>query len=229
MSEPSTIRCAERLELIALPGIPIVRPGADLGVLLCDALDRAQLTPVSDRDVIVVCSKVVSRAEDRFVDLGRVQPSERARELGALVEKDPRLIELVLGESTAVSRTAKGVVIVRHRLGFVSANAGIDESNARGAYAGPQAGGPFVLLLPRDPDRSALALRKAIATRFGADVGVVITDSHGRPFRMGTVGVALGVSGLPALWDQRGSRDLHGRVLEATVTAFADQVAAAAD
>jgi len=229
VSEPSAIRCAPRLELIALPGIPIVQPGADLGALVCDALTRAELTPVTGQDVIVVCSKIVSRAEDRFVDVSSVQPSARARELAPRADKDPRLVELILAESTAVSRVAKGVLITRHRLGFVSANAGLDESNDRGPYRGPESGGPFVLLLPRDPEASAHALRRAIAARFGADIGVVITDSHGRPFRVGTVGVAIGVSGLPALWDQRGGVDLHGRVLEATVTALADQVAAAAD
>jgi coenzyme F420-0:L-glutamate ligase/coenzyme F420-1:gamma-L-glutamate ligase len=118
------------------------------------------------------------------------------------------------------------VLIVRHRLGFVSANAGIDESNGRPASDGK---GPWVLLLPRDPDASAGTLREAVRARFGVDVGIVVTDSHGRPFRLGTVGVAIGVSGLPPLWDQRGAEDLHGRRLEATVTALADQIATAAD
>jgi coenzyme F420-0:L-glutamate ligase/coenzyme F420-1:gamma-L-glutamate ligase len=226
MSEQAPIACAERLELIALPGIPIIEPGDDLGTLLCDALQRAAIEPRSGRDVLVVCSKVVSRAEDRFVDLAEVTPSPRARELAARVDKDARLVELILRESSAVSRSAKGVVVVRHRLGFVSANAGIDESNGRRPSAGH---GPFVLLLPHDPDASALALRSAVKARFGSDIGVVITDSHGRPFRMGSVGIAIGLSGLPALWDQRGGQDLQGRVLEATVTALADQVAAAAD
>jgi coenzyme F420-0:L-glutamate ligase/coenzyme F420-1:gamma-L-glutamate ligase len=125
-----------------------------------------------------------------------------------------------------LSRAAKNVLLVRHRLGFVSANAGIDESNARPSAAGQ---GPWVLLLPRDPDASAAALRARVAERFGADVGVVVTDSHGRPFRIGTVGVAIGVAGLPPLWDYRGREDLHQRPLVVTITALADQVAAAAD
>jgi coenzyme F420-0:L-glutamate ligase/coenzyme F420-1:gamma-L-glutamate ligase len=227
MSEPLPIRCADRLELHALPGVPRVAPGDDVGALVCDALVRAGATPETGRDVLVISSKIVSRAEDRFVDLGSVTPSPRAEDLAARVQKDPRIVELILQESAEVSRAAKGVLIVRHRIGFVSANAGIDESNGRRArHAGE---GPFVLLLPRDPDASARAIRQRVRARFGADVGVVISDSHGRPFRVGTVGVAIGLSGLPAVHDQRGGRDLDGRVLEATITALADQVAAAAD
>lgn len=226
MTHPSVIRCADRLELIALPGIPIVQPGDDVGALVCDALERARLQPGAGADVIVVTSKIVSRAQDRFVNLAGIVPSPRALELAERTQKDARLLELILSESTHVSRSATAVVVVRHRLGFVSANAGIDESNARTAGDGD---GPWVLLLPRDPDASAAAIRAAIHARFGADIGVVISDSHGRPFRIGTVGVAIGVSGLPPLWDQRGGQDLHGRELMATVTALADQVAAAAD
>jgi coenzyme F420-0:L-glutamate ligase/coenzyme F420-1:gamma-L-glutamate ligase len=223
--EPA-IRCAERLELTALPGIPLVKPGDDLPGLLCAALERAGIVPVTGRDVVVVTSKVVSRAEDRFVDLSAVVPSAAALELAARTQKDPRLVELILQESSAISRVAPGVIIARHRLGFISANAGIDQSNSQPAGAGR---GPWALLLPRDPDAAARALRTAVRARFGADIGIVISDSLGRPFRLGTVGGAVGVSGLPPLFDQRGEQDLHGRVLEATVTALADQVAAAAD
>jgi coenzyme F420-0:L-glutamate ligase/coenzyme F420-1:gamma-L-glutamate ligase len=222
------ISCAPRLELTALADIPIVQPGDDLSTLVCDALERAQIRPQSGGDVLVVTSKVVSRAEDRFVDLSRVEPTARAHELAARAQKDARLCELILSEASAVSRIAAGAIIVRHRLGFISANAGIDESNVRGAQR-DRGEGPWVLLLPRDPDASASALRGAIRARFGADIGVVISDSHGRPFRLGTVGAAIGVSGLPPLWDQRGGSDLHGRALQHTVTALADQVAAAAD
>jgi coenzyme F420-0:L-glutamate ligase/coenzyme F420-1:gamma-L-glutamate ligase len=230
------IRCAERLELIALAGIPIVQPGDDLPALVCDALERSGVRPESGRDAIVITSKVLSRAEDRFVDLAGVSVSPRAEELAAQTHKDPRLVQLILEEASAVSRTAPGVIVVRHRLGFVSANAGIDESNVRGTYvegvAQPARGrgdGPWVLLLPRDPDGSARAIRGAIRARFASDVGVVVSDSFGRPFRLGTVGAAIGVAGLPPLWDQRGGLDLHGRTLQHTVTALADQVAAAAD
>jgi coenzyme F420-0:L-glutamate ligase/coenzyme F420-1:gamma-L-glutamate ligase len=233
--DPTSIHCAERLELVALAGIPVVQPGDDLPALVCDALVQNGVRLESGRDALVITSKVVSRAEDRFVNLGAVAVSPRAQELAALTGKDPRLVQLILEEASAVSRTAPGVIIVRHRLGFVSANAGIDESNVRGSYVppGPDApghqAGPWVLLLPRDPDASARAVRSAIRARFGSDVGVVISDSLGRPFRLGTVGAAIGVAGLPPLWDQRGAVDLHGRTLQHTVTALADQVAAAAD
>jgi coenzyme F420-0:L-glutamate ligase/coenzyme F420-1:gamma-L-glutamate ligase len=226
MDRPAAIRCAERLVLTALQGIPLVEPGDDLGALLCAAIEREGAVLETGRDVVVVTSKVVSRAENRFADLSQITPSHAARELAASTQKDPQLVELILRESSAVSRSAPGVIIVRHRLGFISANAGIDLSNTRPAGGGR---GPFVLLLPRDPDVSARTLRAAIRARFNADIGVVISDSFGRPFRFGTVGAAIGVSGLPPLWDQRGEQDLHGRVLEATVTALADQVAAAAD
>jgi len=222
----SAIECDARLELIALESMPIVQPGDDVGALVCDALAAHGITPRSERDVLVVTSKVFSRAQDRFVDLSTVEPSEQARALAIKTAKHPGFVELVLRESVAVSRARKGVLLVRHRLGFVSANAGIDESNARPSAPGS---GPWVLLLPRDPDADAAALRATVEARFGADVGVVITDSHGRPFRIGTVGVAIGVAGLPPLWDHRGRKDLHGRTLETTVTALADQVAAAAD
>lgn len=225
MTTPAPISCSERLELLALSGIPIVEPGDDVAALVGDAIERAQLKPRTG-DVVVVTSKIVSRAEDRFVDLSHVNASPRALELARQTHKDPRMLELILRESSSVSRTAPGVVVVRHRLGFVSANAGIDESNGRASGAER---GPWVLLLPSDPDASAAAIRKALQQRFEADLGVVLSDSHGRPFRLGTVGVAIGVSGLPPLWDQCGGHDLNGRELQATVTALADQVAAAAD
>jgi coenzyme F420-0:L-glutamate ligase / coenzyme F420-1:gamma-L-glutamate ligase len=226
MSLPAAVRCADRLELIALPGIPVVQPGDDIGALVCDALERADLCPKTGDDVLVVTSKVASRAEDRFVDLSAVDASARALELAERTQKDARLVELILREASEVSRIATGVVVVRHRLGFISANAGIDESNGR-----PQTDqrGPWVLLLPRDPDASAARIRAAVMRRYNADIAVVLSDSHGRPFRLGTVGVAIGISGLPALWDQRGGHDLHGRELKATITGLADQVAAAAD
>lgn len=220
------LACEPELVVSALPGIPIVEPGDDVNALVCDALARQALPLESGRDVLVVTSKILSRAEDRFVDLSTIEASAHARELAVTTGKDARLVELVLRESSAVSRAKKNVLLVRHVLGFVSANAGIDESNARPSSDGR---GPWVLLLPRDPDGSAASLRAAVKQRFGADVGVVVTDSHGRPFRLGTVGAAIGVAGLPPLWDHRGLRDLHGRALEVTVTALADQVAAAAD
>ncbi|MGD8862629.1 MAG: coenzyme F420-0:L-glutamate ligase [Myxococcales bacterium] len=230
------ISCDTRLSLAALPGVPFVRAGDDVGALACDALQHAGIELHTGRDVLAVTSKVISRAEGRFVDLSSVEPGAQARELAARTGKDAPLVELILRESAAVSRAAPGVLIVRHRLGFISANAGVDASNADprtgtdgGADERPTGSGPWVLLLPEDPDAAARAIRARIRDRFGADVGVVITDSHGRPFRLGTLGAAIGLSGLPALHDQRGGRDIFGRRLEVTVTALADQVAAAAD
>jgi coenzyme F420-0:L-glutamate ligase/coenzyme F420-1:gamma-L-glutamate ligase len=221
------IRCNERLEVIALPGVPLVRAGDDLTTLALPALDRARLT-LSDGDIVVVTSKVVSRAAGRFVALPSVAPSPRAEELAALTGHDPRHVELILGESVAVSRAKRNVLVVRHRLGFVVANAGIDFSNAAPADA-PPGSGPWALLLPEAPDATAELLRERLAAATSARIGVVISDSFGRPFRLGSVGVAIGCAGLPPLWDQRGALDLHGRTLEHTMTALADQVAACAD
>lgn len=223
------ITCGARLEVVAVPGIPLVGTGADVPALVVDAIRGAGMA-LEDGDVLVVTSKLLSRAEGRFVDLSRVEPSPRAVDVASAVGKDPRLVELVLRESTAISRQRPGVLVVRHRLGFVVANAGIDASNAvpREASAGS---GPWALLLPEDPDASAAAIRARVesAAPEGTRLGVVITDSFGRPFRLGTVGVAIGVSGLPPLWDRRGEADLFGRTLEQTITALADQVAAVAD
>lgn len=191
------------------------------------ALDRAGLTP-QDGDVLAVAQKIVSKAEGRLVNLADVTPSERAVELGQQAAKDPRLVELILRESDEVSRFRPGVIIVRHRLGFTSANAGIDRSNVGfDADVGPD-GEERVLLLPLDPDASARRIRETIAAERGAAVGVVITDSHGRPFRLGTVGVAIGVAGLPALWDRRGEPDRYGYRLQHTDVGVADEIAAAA-
>lgn len=221
------IACSARLEAVAVPGIPLVGRGDDVPDIAWRALVAADLRP-ADGDVLVVTSKLLSRAEGRFVELPRVEPSPRAVDLGRAVGKDPRVVELILRESTAVSRQAPGVLVVRHRLGFVVANAGIDASNAVPPDA-PPGSGPWALLLPEAPDASAAAVRRHVEAASGARIGVVITDSFGRPFRLGTVGVAIGVAGLPPLWDRRGEPDLFGRTLEQTITALADQVAAVAD
>jgi len=223
------IACGARLEVVAVPGVPLVGAGADVPALVVRAIRDAGIALV-DGDVLVVTSKLLSRAEGRFVDVTSVDPSARAVDVARTVGKDPRLVELVLRESIAISRQAPGVLIVRHRLGFVVANAGIDASNAVPPDA-PAGSGPWALLLPNAPDASAAAIRARVeaVVPAGARVGVVITDSFGRPFRMGTVGVAIGVSGLPPLWDKRGELDLFGRTLEQTITALADQVAAVAD
>lgn len=223
------IACGARIEALAVPGVPLVGCGDDVPAIVARALHDAGIA-LADGDVIVVTSKLLSRAEGRFVELPGVQPSARAEEVARAIGKDPRLVELILRESIAISRQTRGVLVVRHRLGFVVANAGIDASNAVPPDA-PAGSGPWVLLLPGDPDASAAAIRAHLeaTSEGGARVGVVITDSFGRPFRLGTVGAAIGVSGLPPLWDRRGEPDLFGRTLEQTVTALADQVAAVAD
>ncbi|MCL4805517.1 MAG: coenzyme F420-0:L-glutamate ligase [Anaerolineae bacterium] len=209
------------LSLIALPGIPEVQPGDDVGRLLLAALDGGGIS-LRDGDILAVAQKIVSKAEGRLVNLADVQPGERAIELAAKTSKDPRVMELILSESEEVSRLRPGVIIVRHRLGFTSANAGIDRSNVA-----PD-GEERVLLLPVDPDSSARHIRETIMEERGVMVGVVITDSHGRPFRLGTVGVAIGVAGLPALWDRRGEPDRYGYRLQHTDVGVADEIAAAA-
>ena len=210
------------LTLTAVPHIPHVQPGDDLTGLILHAMAQADMT-LADGDVLAIAQKIVSKAEGRLVRLADVQPSARAVEVAAQTDKDPRVVELILQESDEISRMRRGVLIVRHRLGFTSANAGIDRSNV--AQSSDE---ETVLLLPRDPDGSAEKLREEIAARLGAQVGVVITDSHGRPFRMGTVGVAIGVAGIPALWDRRGEPDLYGYELQHTDVGVADEIAAAA-
>jgi coenzyme F420-0:L-glutamate ligase/coenzyme F420-1:gamma-L-glutamate ligase len=221
------LRVGSELLVRAIAGVPTIEPGDDLFEVIVSSLARDE-TELADGDVIVIASKIVSRAERCFVDLETVVPSDRARQLAEEVDKDPRLVELIVRESTGISRKTSGALIVRHRLGFVSANAGIDASNAAPSSA-PEGSGPWVLILPRDPDATASALQAKLAARFSAKVGVIITDSWGRPFRRGTVGFAVGVAGVPPVWDRRGASDRHGRVLEATESAVADSIAAAAD
>ena len=209
------------ISLFAVPGIPIVGPGDDVTNLVAEALVSAGMT-LRASDVIVVASKIVAKSENRFVPMSDVVPSAEAEELARRTDKDPRLVELVLRESVSVSRAVPGVLIVRHRLGFVSANAGIDFSNTDGSD-------DRALLLPLDPDASAAELRRGFEERFGvAPLGVVIADTHGRAFRRGNVGVAIGLAGIVPILDQRGSHDLFGRELLATVVPLADQLAAAA-
>ncbi|MCC7462068.1 MAG: coenzyme F420-0:L-glutamate ligase [Gammaproteobacteria bacterium] len=210
------------LQLWGLPGIPHVRAGDDLAALLLEALQRTGLALLSG-DVVVVAQKIVSKSEGRLVDLAGITPSARACELAPIVQKDARLVELVLREARRIVRMAKDVLIVEHRLGFVMANAGIDQSNVADTAAGD-----YALLLPQDPDASARTLRAALRAACGVDVGVIVSDSFGRPWRIGTVGVALGAAGLPAVLDLRGQPDLFGRTLRVTVVGHADEIAAAA-
>jgi len=222
-----SIVCGDRLEVRALGGVPVVGAGADLGGVVLEALARSAIT-LESGDVVVLASKIVSRAEGRQVDLGTVEASEEAHAIARELGKDPRFVELVLRETAEVSRRSPSAFVVKNRLGVVCANAGIDGTNARPLEA-PPGSGPWALLLPEDPDRSAEIVRNRLESETGAAIGVVITDSVGRPFRFGTVGIAVGVAGLPPLWDQRGRVDLFGTRLEQTITALADQIAAAAD
>ena len=211
---------APRLTLTALAGMPLVAAGDDLAALLAAALRRMDISP-QDGDILVVAQKVVSKAEGRSVDLAGVTPSARAAALAKEVDKDARLVEVILSESSEVVRYRKGVLIVAHRLGFVMANAGVDQSNVGG-------GGERVLLLPRDPDASAAALKNKLESEFGVELGIVINDSFGRAWRNGVVGVALGAAGMPALRDMVGAPDLFGRKLRVSSIAVADEIAAAA-
>jgi coenzyme F420-0:L-glutamate ligase/coenzyme F420-1:gamma-L-glutamate ligase len=209
------------LNLIALEGLPLIKTGDDLAQLIVQALAQAAVT-LQDGDALVITSKIVSKAEGRIVSLGDITPGEAAVRLAEATLKDPRIVELILRESQAVSRSAPGVLITRNRLGFVSASSGIDQSNLDG-------GEDKVLLLPLDPDGSARAIRAAIVEASGANIGVIVSDSHGRPFRLGNVGVAIGVAGMPALLDLRGRTDLFGRVLKMSIQGYADEVASAAN
>jgi coenzyme F420-0:L-glutamate ligase / coenzyme F420-1:gamma-L-glutamate ligase len=213
---------AAELRLVALPDFPQVSRGDDLAALTVEALALGGLTLHGD-DVLVFAQKVISKAEGRRIDLATVVPGPQALELAETVEKDPRLVELVLRESRRVVRFAKDVLIVEHRLGLVMANAGIDQSNV----ADP-ADGEFALLLPEDPDASAARLRGRLSVLTGCEPGIVISDSFGRPWRVGTVGVAIGCAGVPATLDLRGQRDMFGRPLRVTVVGHADEIASAA-
>jgi coenzyme F420-0:L-glutamate ligase/coenzyme F420-1:gamma-L-glutamate ligase len=209
-----------------LGGIGEVKPGDDLVSLLAAALGEQGLD-LQAGDILVVTSKIMSKAEGRFADLAEVEPGVEALRLAEVTRKEPRLVELALREASAVVRAAPHVLILRHRLGHVMANAGIDQSNLGPDGGGAQGAGK-VLLLPLDPDASAAGLRKGLADRFGVAPAIVVSDSFGRPWRNGVVNVAVGASGLPALLDRRGQTDRDGRVLEVTQIAVGDIVATAA-
>jgi coenzyme F420-0:L-glutamate ligase/coenzyme F420-1:gamma-L-glutamate ligase len=212
------------LTLTSLPGIPLIKPGDDLASILLSALQSASLA-LADGDILVLAQKIVSKAEGRLVNLTTVTPSPQALEVATLTEKDPRFVELVLQESRRVVRTRPSLLIVEHRLGFVSANAGIDHSNVEGLWGSAD---DWVLLLPQDPDASAGRIRQALEQASQARIGVLIIDSHGRAWRNGTVGVAIGYSGMPGLVDLRGTPDLFGYRMRVTLVAAADELAAGA-
>lgn len=207
------------IAIIPVPGVPQIQPGDDLPALLLAAIDAAKVG-LKDGDILVLCQKIVSKAEGAVVDLGTVTPSTFARQIAAMWDKDPRMVEVVLNESSRIVRMKNGVVITESKHGWVCANSGVDASNTLAD--------DVVILLPKDPDASARRLRLAIERERDIAIGVVITDTFGRPWRDGLVEFALGVSGLDPLDDQRGEEDLQGRELHHTVIAVADELAAAA-
>ena len=209
----------KRLELFGVEGIGEIHAGASLGQMICDACSSQGIDLVGD-DILVVAQKIVSKAEGRIVRLEQVKPSERAQQLGQELDKDAALVEVILGESRKVMRTGGRALIVETRHGFVCANAGVDQSNV---------GLRQVALLPKDPDQSARKIRDEIRSRTQKDIAVIISDSFGRAWRVGTVDVAIGIAGMKAIKDERGLKDRHGYELKAAVAAVADEIAAAAE
>lgn len=208
-------------EIVPIEGLPLFHENDDLAEIFTKQLD-ALCIALQDGDIVAIAQKIVSKIEGRLVDLATVKPTQKAIALAAEVDKDPRIVELILQESTAIVRQKQGVLIVRHRLGHVGANAGIDQSNINHADEGS------ALLLPIDPDHSAARIRRDIRNITGKNVGVLITDSANRPWRLGTVGIAIGASHMDVLDDRRGGYDLHGRELKITMINRADSIAAMA-
>jgi coenzyme F420-0:L-glutamate ligase/coenzyme F420-1:gamma-L-glutamate ligase len=219
------------LTLTPLFGIPLIRRDDNLADIVLKALQESQIT-LEDNDILVFAQKIISKTEGRTVNLTTVTPSQHAIELGKQTEKDPRVVELILRESNEVLRTRVGAIIVEHKLGFVCANAGIDHSNVDSPLpSGEEAGikpEDWVLLLPENPDQSAEKMRSEIESKSGKRTGILIIDSHGRAWRNGTVGVAIGIAGIPGLEDLRGKPDLFGFKLQVTQVGIADELAAAA-
>ncbi len=237
-----------QITITAVPNIPLIQPGDDLAAIILERMEAAGLT-VEDGDILVVAQKVVSKAEGRLVRLDTVTPSARAREVARRTGKDPRLVEVILSDTHEISRMRRGLLIVEHKLGFIAANAGVDRSNvappeeqrSRGAegqgnkgasHPCPPAPLPprseWVAQLPADPDASARELRRRLMAATGAEIAVIINDTHGRPWRVGAVGIAIGVAGIAPVEDLRGHPDLFGHTLETTRVGLADQIAAAA-
>jgi len=212
---------AAAFEVFGVPGLPLVQAGDDLPGLLIDALNAADQN-LQDGDCVCLAQKIVSKAEGRQIPLSEVTAGDEARALAEETDKDPRLVELILSESNEVLRKKPGVLIMRHRLGLVGAHAGIDQSNI------DHEDGESALLLPVDPDASAARFKAEIASRLGVNIGVIITDSANRPWRLGTIGIAIGAAGLTVLDDHRGGTDMFDRELKVTLINRADAVASAA-
>jgi coenzyme F420-0:L-glutamate ligase / coenzyme F420-1:gamma-L-glutamate ligase len=211
------------MQLFAVPNFPLIQPGADLAQLTIDHLAAAGET-IQSGDILVIAQKVVSKAEGRLVKLAAVEPGEEARHVAAAVEKDPRIVQVILDDSRSIIRARRNLLVVEQRSGWICANAGVDRSNIQ-----PDAeGNEYLALLPLDADASAARLRQQIAERTGVAPAVIINDSHGRAWRVGTVGVAIGCAGLPPIWNQRGLSDLFGYELQSSEECIADELAAAA-
>ena len=212
------------LTLTPLQNIPLIRQNDNLADILLNSLQDIKLELHTD-DIIVVAQKIVSKAEGRMRNIADIVPSSRAIELAEKTQKDARVVELMLQESNEVLRTRVGAIIVEHRLGFICANAGIDHSNVAGLGSDRE---EWVLLLPENPDESARRIREEVRQKTGINIGVMVIDSHGRAWRNGTVGICIGLSGIPAMIDERGWKDLFGYTLQVTVVGVADELAAAA-
>lgn len=214
----------KKLVLSAVAGIPLIQEGDDLAEIIYEAAINSELN-FEDEDVLVLAQKIVSKAEGRLVNLTTVTPSSEAINLATFLDKRPELVELILRESTEVLRTRPGTIIVQHKAGFVCANAGIDHSNVRGPWGNDN---DWVLLLPEDSDQSAERIRKRLEGLTGKQLAVLIIDSHGRAWRNGVLGTAIGLSGMPGLVDMRGTEDMNGYKMRVTTIAAADELAAAA-
>ena len=217
----STNSTAPEFQIVGLPGIGMIEHGDDLVAVIASALEQ-NATTLQHGDVVCVAQKIISKAEGCLVALNSVEPGESALELAAATQKDPRMVQLILDESSEVMRHKPHVLVVRHKLGFVGAHAGIDQSNV------DHSEGEMALLLPKDPDASAAALRDDLQKRYDTRIGVVVTDSHNRAWRMGTIGSAIGCAGIQVLDDSRGGEDIYGRTLQATLISRADALAGTA-
>ena len=212
------------LTFTTLENFPLIRRDDNLADIIVRSLGDTNIE-LRDGDILVIAQKIVSKAEGRMVNLATVTPSRHARDLAEQTQKDARVVELILRESNEVLRTRLGTIIVEHKLGFVCANAGIDHSNVAGEGDSVE---EWVLLLPKDPDLSSRKMRNEILAKTGKHIGILIIDSHGRAWRNGTVGIAIGLAGLPALEDLRGTQDLFGFTLRITQVGVADEIAAGA-
>jgi len=222
------IVATQAVTVTALPDIPLIKPGDNLIQIIIDGLERCELV-LQSGDILVLAQKIVSKSENRYATLEAVSPSRAAIELAGEVEKDPRLVELILSESKCVIRKRRGVLIVEHNLGIVMANAGIDSSNIEPLPNRTNSDTPQrVLLLPKNPDASCKRFKQAFAKIFDTDIAVIINDSVGRAWRNGTVGIAIGTDGIDALLDLNGHPDLYNRPLRTTQIGLADELAAAA-